>query len=412
VNIVTHIQPHGDELCAIALIKAFGGFEQKAAKIITVGSDEEAKLHMHEDNIIVGIGGGRFDEHGKNNQECAATLVARQLRVDELKFFRLLEEVRQCDLTAKSRGQQLPEVIKALYDHKNENDVITWALRGYGALIKVIDDGTLDHEHNTEIVEEASIAVLERYKDRNQHAVKQAWKRCEAIVNNRRGALTEISVITDLIARDGIDGEALKWASDGIEALFLQQLDFQEALLTIEKRGRRFEAPLFQRGSDGLPRISKTLRCVGVFGENRAFSRAFRFRDQYDILVLRNPSGHVQVFSNAKTVPEGSMQICFQALAYAEARKRGSLADVSEFVGLDRTDHWYIHASAVILNGSKSHTGIEATRLTDKELIGIVSSSFDRNLDERWLKRQVYRTVVTDGTLHNGLPLDNVKVTA
>ena len=412
MNIVTHIQPHGDELCAIALVKTFGSYEQKTARIITVGSDEEAKSYMHDGNIIIGIGGGRFDEHGKCNQECAATLVARQLRVDELKFFRLLEEVRHCDLTAKSRGQQLPEVVKALYDHKEEAGVIAWALRGYGVLIKALANGDVDHEHKTDIVEEASIAVLEKYKDRNQHAVKQAWKRCEAIVNNRRGALTEISVITDLIAREGVDGEALKWASNGIEALFLQQLDFQEALVIIEKQGRKFEAPLFRRGSDGRPRISKTLRCIGVFGENRAFSRAFRFRDKYDILVLRNPSGHVQVFSNAKTVPEGSMQICFQALAYAEARKRGSLADVSEFVGLDRTDHWYIHASAVILNGSKSHTGIEATRLTDKELIGIVSSSFDRNLDERWLKRQVYRTVVTDGTLHNGLPLDNVKVTA
>lgn len=412
MNIITHRQPHGDELCGIAFIRAFGGPLQKTAPIITVGSDEEAKRYMCDDNIIIGIGGGRFDEHGKGSQECAATLIAKRLKVDELRFFRLLEEVRHCDLTAKARGQQLPEIVKALYDHKSEADVIAWALRGYGALIQALDQGTLDTVPDTDIVEEASVAVLERYKDRNQQAMKQAWNRCEAIVNNRRGALTEISVITRLIARDGKDGEAFQWAFMGIEALFVQQLDFQEALVTIERKGRRFEAPLFQRGGDGRPHLSKMLRCVLVFGENRAFSRAFRFRDQYDVLVLRNPSGHVQVFQNTKTVPHGAMQICFQALAYAEVRKRGGKAEASDFAGVDRTEHWYIHASSVILNGSKSHSGVDATRLSDHEIMDIVASSFDRKLAEKWLARQSYRTVVSDGAIKNSLPLDKIRITA
>lgn len=412
MNIITHRQPHGDELCAIAFIRAFGGPMQKSAPIITVGSDEEAKRYMHDDNIIIGIGGGRFDEHGKGDQECAATLVARRFKVDELRFFRLLEEVRHCDLTAKARGWQLPEIVKALYDHKSEVDVISWALTGYGAIIQALDQGTLDTVRETSVVENASLAVLERYGDRNQHATKQAWNWCEAVVKNRKSALTEISVITQLLARDVGEKEAFDWAFVGIEALFVQQLDFQEALVTIERKGRRFEAPLFRRGEGGRPHLSKMLRCVLVFGENRAFSRAFRFRDQYDVLVLRNPSGHVQVFQNTKTVSHGAMQICFQALAYAEVRKRGGKAEASDFAGVDRTEHWYIHASSVILNGSKSHSGVDATRLSDSEIIDIVSSSFDRKLAEKWLTRQAYRTVVADKAIENSLPLDKIRITA
>lgn len=380
MNLVTHKEPHGDELCAFALLRRFGSAETKSAQIITVGSGGEAIPYERDGDIVVGIGGGRFDEHHQDNQECAATLIAKRCKVDEFKFFRLLEEVRACDLTAKSRGQQLPEILKCLYDHHPEVMVIEWGLKGYSTLVKAIDTGTLDAP-KTDLVEEVSVEVLAKYRTRDKGAVRQAWNRCQAVVNNHRGSLTELTTVTHLIARDeGIEA-ARVWLGLGIEALFLSQLDFQEAVQIIREKGYRF---LVKAGS-------KMLRAVGVHGENRAFSKAFRSsHDHYDILIVRNgKGGHVQIFSDMKTV--GSLRPCFNTLCFAEARKRGQSASIEDFLTVDTAPQWYIHKGSMVLNGSKSHSGVEVTRLSDDEILDAVRNAFDKQLLNQWLNVQERR---------------------
>jgi hypothetical protein len=393
MNLVTHKQPHGDELCAFALLKHFGSAETRSAKIVTVGSTGEAIPYDRDGDIVVGIGGGRFDEHNKNEQECAATLIAQRCHVDELKFFRLLEEVRACDLTAKSRSQQLPEILKCLYDHKPEAVVIEWGLKAYSILVGAVDTGTIDAP-KTDVVEEASVEVLAKYHTHDQNVVRQAWHRCQAVVNNHRGALTELSTVAWLIARDEGADSAKDWVSMGIEALFLAQLDYQNALQTIHKDGYRFSV----RSGTG-----QMLKAVAIYGENRAFSRAFRSsQNHHDILIVRNgKGGHVQVFSDTKTV--SSMRPCFSAICYAEAKKRGKNASLDDFRVTDTADQWYLHKSNMVLNGSKSHSGVEVTRLTDDEILDAVRHSFNQELTLRWLSIQEERYAHLDSGLRQPL---------
>lgn len=91
-RIVTHVQPHLDELVAIWLLKRFGeeifpGVE--TAETVYILNDSDGSPTQGDiDELWIGIGGGRFDEHPTSNQArkagCAATLVAKTLGVRAL----------------------------------------------------------------------------------------------------------------------------------------------------------------------------------------------------------------------------------------------------------------------------------------------------------------------------------------
>ncbi|MBI3632091.1 MAG: hypothetical protein HY225_01450, partial [Candidatus Vogelbacteria bacterium] len=94
-TIVTHRQPHWDEAVAKLLLVLFGeaffpGVSTAKTIFWNAGSstpDGRPALEWEaEGYILVGVGGGRFDEHPSKTQErkkdCAATLVAKYLGVD------------------------------------------------------------------------------------------------------------------------------------------------------------------------------------------------------------------------------------------------------------------------------------------------------------------------------------------
>jgi len=97
-TIVTHFGPHLDEITAIFLLRKFG--EELFPGISTAevifwktvetfdGASAQAWLERNQ-YLLVGIGGGIFDEHGSGAKdriegECTATLVAKYLGVNEL----------------------------------------------------------------------------------------------------------------------------------------------------------------------------------------------------------------------------------------------------------------------------------------------------------------------------------------
>lgn len=118
--IVTHVRPHIDEILGIYLLKHFGkekfpGIEK--AKIEFWDSRElrgfTPKQWLEKGYILVGIGGGAYDEHPvvltensgkmtavpKKKNDCAATLVAKDLCVENLQeLYEILTYVKNNDL--------------------------------------------------------------------------------------------------------------------------------------------------------------------------------------------------------------------------------------------------------------------------------------------------------------------------
>lgn len=111
-TIVTHHNPHIDELIAIFFLVVFGkklfpGIEKSARVYIDAGSETyngmTADQGLGKGLLFLGVGGGMFDEHPTGHKqrkegECAATLAANYLGLNDPCFERLLRYARNRDL--------------------------------------------------------------------------------------------------------------------------------------------------------------------------------------------------------------------------------------------------------------------------------------------------------------------------
>lgn len=78
--LVTHINPHLDDIAAIWLFKKFHP-EFKDAKVEFISaSRSQAASGETENKIFLGTGGGKFDEHREGLNTCAASLVYEYLK--------------------------------------------------------------------------------------------------------------------------------------------------------------------------------------------------------------------------------------------------------------------------------------------------------------------------------------------
>jgi len=79
-TLITHINPHLDDIASIWLFKKFHP-EFKDAKIEFISaSRNQAEREETEDKVFLGTGGGKFDEHKEGLNTCAGSLVYDYLR--------------------------------------------------------------------------------------------------------------------------------------------------------------------------------------------------------------------------------------------------------------------------------------------------------------------------------------------
>jgi hypothetical protein len=111
-RIITHIWPHLDEIVAIRLLKKHGnelypGIRDARVDYVSTTPVVEGKTweeHLAEGTILVGVGGGPFDEHPtfeaeRKQGESACRLVAKALKIDGHTIYkRLIELVTEADL--------------------------------------------------------------------------------------------------------------------------------------------------------------------------------------------------------------------------------------------------------------------------------------------------------------------------
>lgn len=104
----THDNPHLDEVGALLLIEKFG-------------TEEFLNKYAKDGMILVGIGGGDLDEHprdgqGRKNGDCAMSLVAKALGVEEDPALeKILKFITNNDLKGSSHPFDLASLLSARY---------------------------------------------------------------------------------------------------------------------------------------------------------------------------------------------------------------------------------------------------------------------------------------------------------
>lgn len=82
-TLVTHINPHLDDIAAIWLMRKFHS-QFKDAHLKFISASRDAAKDESDDRIYIGTGGGKFDEHKEGLDTCAGTLVYENLKENNL----------------------------------------------------------------------------------------------------------------------------------------------------------------------------------------------------------------------------------------------------------------------------------------------------------------------------------------
>jgi len=144
-ELLTHERPHLDEIVAIWLLRKFGEQKFPGAATAKVSFTSVRKLNeagLKPDDydargiLLLGIGGGRFDEHptleeGRKAGDCATTLVAKELGIsDDPALAKILRFVRAADVEGNASPFDISYVVKLLHARYPDDPhrVIKWAL--------------------------------------------------------------------------------------------------------------------------------------------------------------------------------------------------------------------------------------------------------------------------------------------
>jgi hypothetical protein len=144
-ELLTHERPHLDEIVAIWLLRKFGeqrfpGSGTAAVSFTSVRKLAEAGLKPEDYEargmLLLGVGGGRFDEHptleeGRKAGDCATTLVAKELGIsDDPALAKILRFVRAADVEGNASPFDVSYVVKLLHPRfpTDPHKVIEWAL--------------------------------------------------------------------------------------------------------------------------------------------------------------------------------------------------------------------------------------------------------------------------------------------
>jgi hypothetical protein len=144
-SILTHERPHLDEIVAIWLLRKFGeqrfpGISTAEVTFTSIRKLAEAGLKPEDyearGTLLLGIGGGRFDEHptleeGRKTGDCATTLVAKEVDVsDDPSLAKILRFVRAADVEGNASPFDISYVVKLLHARYPDDPhrVIEWAL--------------------------------------------------------------------------------------------------------------------------------------------------------------------------------------------------------------------------------------------------------------------------------------------
>lgn len=165
-TLVTHINPHLDDIASIWLFRKFHP-EFKNAKLEFISASRDAASQESEDRIFLGTGGGRFDEHKEGLDTCATSLVYEYLKKET---YLPEDESSQKALEKLIEWNRLIDTGKAPDSQFDEFSV--------QALIRTRDNSKKTSEKSVELGIEILERILKVLKRREQ-SIKDWEKRVE-----------------------------------------------------------------------------------------------------------------------------------------------------------------------------------------------------------------------------------------
>ncbi|MFM2357531.1 MAG: hypothetical protein RJA61_268, partial [Candidatus Parcubacteria bacterium] len=329
-----HRRPHFDEIIAIFILRLYGeekypGISEAKIKVFAGEEDLEGKTSdqwLAEGVLLVGFGGGSLDEHpnadgGAKENECAATLVAKDLGVEKEEELRLiLEDALIFDsqnLEIAGEGEFLPESkrkLKAIRD---------WSLP---TLVKLMN-GMFPEEPDRVIG--AIMPFVEA-----KYAAQAEFVAAKKLIAERKGQIREIK------------------AGDKKLLIYSIESDNESVQKAARNRFGGSLAVVVQRGSKGHIQIFGNVKVTGPIDD---IARAVRREVQKH--TTKNAELNLGSLDNWKGF-------------WKNLSQKGKKVD-----GADQL--YYMPEGGFLLNGSLSHSKTLPIPMTLEEVVDVVQAVLD-----------------------------------
>ncbi len=352
--IVTHTRSQLSDLCAQKLIERYGT-EEKFPGIsrgieVLYTKDGGASLRDRDGRFVVrgielegknnisfvGVGRGKYDEHGTGKIDCEATLVARDLglvrdQVDSDNFYELERDSRVFKITSKDGKRSKTFIVSdAHFTHflkaVAEDDIKGSGIFSLGSIIKMLHRAHYD----ANCVREIAFAVFDaaakgpilkaerqdRYRDAvrllvselsatrgsyHELATQRIKKWLEKRLDNMQFQPFDLVDCVMLLAREGVD--AGKWAWPILEMELQDQHRFHTESAMEAKRAKLIDVALTGFEQNKSPCEKRVVAVIESDDERvHAYLMARELGYYACCVVKKNSKGQVQVFPGSYEV--------------------------------------------------------------------------------------------------------------
>ncbi|MBD3311131.1 MAG: hypothetical protein GF349_01375 [Candidatus Magasanikbacteria bacterium] len=397
-TVVMHVRPHLDELLAFFLAGCYGydifhgiidaKIEFWGTGILLPGGKTADELEK-EGYLLIGIGGGRFDEHkeGGRNGKCAASLMAEFLGISHYpEIKRLIEYAQQSDAFGDKDKFAFASIIKtAQRNHKDPKEVVDWVydiLADYmdcmlgkniavqpGPDLNDIIFGYLDSEKidlsSQGNPEDLIGTLLEISKVRPEYRLLAQYM---GSLSSRSEDTFDLLTMVEWIRRTRPD-EVVEEMEIYLNAYMAEQYDFHYHAET--------EIKNFGTWYNFDSKIGR-IKALVVQSDLQAVNAYARWRHRAGLIVQQNSTGNVQIYTNRKNRVD--LRDIMAILRVEEMScKGGSLGETPDWDyirqegSIEEVPNWYFeNRPGWILNGSLSHPGVEPTRINLERLVRLI----------------------------------------
>ena len=377
-NIVTHTRAHQDELLAIWLARVYGQTKFQDVQYSKIVFLEKELERTYPDDLYIGIGFGRFDEHRQNGRlpnTCAAMLVAEYLGITKVTgLTELLTEALWCDTRNGIKETRLANLIKTKHRVKKGADqfgTYRYAADAFNAIVDGAKDSTFDLR-----------VVWNRHVDDLKISTKTpAWVTVNRFVNEsfmrRNDHVTELAYIACRM-----DEETRQlWLADTFSMLMMDATQYAYLIESLKKSNPLTDIQT-ERSIEPAVLIESDSELL-----NKAVNAISSGKPA--VLVVRRSSGNIQVFADSERGIDLSDLAAMVRMA--EYKKRtGKFFSFESALGEGTKKQckvWHQPNPNTLLNGSLSHPGVKPSVLTLSEMEDIVTHAFTAAGRQMWIDR-------------------------
>lgn len=383
--IVSHPRPHWSDYVAFFLLRWYGREKYPGIQDARIAFVADGRADIHDEwgepteilealragNRVIPVGVGRtgYDEHGMEGRgECEATLVAADLNLRG-RCGRGLDDLLDYTLGVDrlGKGKRLLDIgraVELLHDvyPRNEARVSGWA---FAAIRVLVSAGQLRKpwslQKTDELLDRALIEVGKEFRPEVSVQILYWSRREREREPGRRFSAVDVAAL--MIERKD---DPLEWLEDAVRA----EMRAQEIFLSAR--------PDFNRAAKHEVAVGgeKRLVILSCSGKRRFHQFAFHTEPRAIVVIVRRPSGHVQIFRNPKL--KVAMENVAANIWRAEMRENGvpgelRWEELTAQNGPRGTECWFFQRdTGCIFNGSLATRDVPITKLTDREILQLV----------------------------------------